>query len=233
MTLRWLHEADGVADPKAVELKVFALQMVYVPQCAFWVGDGSTTVVAGQFSAGDTAEPFRIESEDAITLGGESKKNLGNRDGLGMRRAEDFTSGGTQTLPARFPKGYAAFYCMRHEITEGEYVGVPQHGQLRAAGRVCAPIEVREGPPHDRDSRLRFPAKARQPAGGVRERHAPRGVPLFDVERLHGVRGLGGTAADDGTGVREGLPRTAAARAGRIRLGDGRDRRHDPTRWHE
>ncbi|MBM4020519.1 MAG: hypothetical protein FJ288_19740, partial [Planctomycetes bacterium] len=146
VTLRWLHQADGVADPKAVEVKVLAVQMVYVPQCAFWAGDGSTTVLAGQFSAGDTADPFHIESEDAITLGGESKKNLGNRDGLGMYRAEDFTSGGTQTLPARFPKGHAAFYCMRHETTEGEYVEFLNTVVLDRQGRL-APIELIEGQP--------------------------------------------------------------------------------------
>jgi formylglycine-generating enzyme required for sulfatase activity len=122
VTLRWLHGADGVADPGAADLKVFAIQMVYVPQCAFWAGDGSTAPAVAQFSAGDTTDPFRIEGEDALTLGGESKRNLGNRDGLGVRLADDFTSVVTQTLPARFPKGYAAFYCMRHEITQGQHV---------------------------------------------------------------------------------------------------------------
>ncbi|HUT56974.1 MAG TPA: hypothetical protein VNA25_03755 [Phycisphaerae bacterium] len=122
VTLRWLHSTDGVADPGAVDLKVFAIQMVHVPQCAFWAGDGSTTPVAAQFSAGDTTDPFRVEREDAITLGGESRKNLGNRDSLGIRLADDFNSVVTQPLPARFPKGYAAFYCMRHEISQGQYV---------------------------------------------------------------------------------------------------------------
>ena len=123
VTLRWLHGADGVEDPGAFELKVLAIQMVYVPQCAFWAGDGSTSDVAGQFSAGDTTDPFRVESENAITLGGTSKGNLGNRDGIGMMAVgEDFTSRVTRTLPAEFPKGYAAFYCMRYELTQGEYV---------------------------------------------------------------------------------------------------------------
>ena len=123
VTLRWLHGVDGVKDPGAVELKVFAIKMVYVPQCAFWVGDGAkNSNPAGRFSAGDTDAPFRIESEDAIVLGGDDRKNLGNHDALGMERAEDFTSSGAQMLPARFPKGFAAFYCMRHEITEGQYV---------------------------------------------------------------------------------------------------------------
>jgi len=147
VTVRWLHKADGIEDPGAVDLKVFAIQMVYVPQCAFWLGDGSTTVVAGQFSAGDSADPYRVESEDAIALGGQSRKNLLNRDGIGMYLwPDDFTSGCTKALPARFPKGYAAFYCMRHEITEGEYLGfLNTVGSKRQAG--LAPIESRDGQP--------------------------------------------------------------------------------------
>jgi len=146
LTLRWLHDADGVKDPGAADLKVFAIQMVYVPQCAFWAGDGTTSstpgqfpvgdtdlkrqyhnyihLVTGQFSAGDTTEPFRIESEKSLTLGGQSKENLGNREGLVMLRTDDFTSFVTRTLPARFPKGYAAFYCMKREITRGEYAAM-------------------------------------------------------------------------------------------------------------
>ncbi len=121
--LRWLHGADDIKDPAAVDLKIFAIQMVYVPQGAFWLGDGAKNDdPAGRFCAGDTDAPFRVESEDAIVLGGDHRKNLGNHDGLGMERAEDFTSSGAQILPARFPKGFAAFYCMRHEITEGQYV---------------------------------------------------------------------------------------------------------------
>ncbi len=162
VTLRWLHKADDVDDPGAVDLKVFAIQMLYVPQCAFRAGDGTTSstpgqfpvgdtdlkgqhhgyvhLVTGQFSAGDTTEPFRIESENALTLGGQSKRNLGNREGLRMLRPDDFTSFVMRTLPARFPKGYAAFYCMKHEITRGEYaaflntLSFEQQGRLTAKG---------------------------------------------------------------------------------------------------
>jgi hypothetical protein len=135
VTLRWLHKADGVDEPGAAELKAITIQMVYVPEGAFWAGDGlvaqyleeitwsKRSRVACQFSAGDTAEPLRIESEAALTLGGEDKNRLGNRDGVGQwLSGEDFAARQPQMLPAAFPKGYAAFYCMRHEITEGEYV---------------------------------------------------------------------------------------------------------------
>jgi len=121
VTLRWLH---GAVDPAAVELKVYALEMVYVPQCAFWAGDGSTDRVKGQFSAGYSAHPFRVESERALTLGGETAETLNNRDAAGMdpSNRDDFNSDQPRTLPAEFPKGYKAFYCMKHEITQKQYV---------------------------------------------------------------------------------------------------------------
>lgn len=121
VALRWLH---GAVDPAAVELKVFALEMVYVPQCAFWAGDGSMDHVAGQFSAGYSANPFRVESERVLTLGGETAEMLNNRDAAGMflSACDDFNSDLPRTLAAEFPKGYKAFYCMRHEITQQQYV---------------------------------------------------------------------------------------------------------------
>ena len=162
VTFRWLHKADGVDDPGSVELKVFAVQMVYVPQGAFWAGDGSTKV-AGQFSVGDSDEPFRIEREDAITLGGEGEKHLCNRDGLGMGRAEDFTSGGTQTLPARFPKGYAAFYCMRTKITEGQYA---EFLNTVDSGKQAdlAPIDMKKGRQPVNGIKMVVPGKPGTPA---------------------------------------------------------------------
>ena len=121
VALRWLH---GAVDPAALQLKVFALQMVYVPQCAFWAGDGSTDRVAGQFSAGLSVDPFRVESERALTLGGETADTLNNRDAAGMSvsRPDDFNSDLPTKLPGKFPKGYQAFYCMRHEIAQQQYV---------------------------------------------------------------------------------------------------------------
>jgi len=152
LSLRWLHGADGVSDPAAAEIRVFGIKMVYVPKGAFWAGDGAvqdpgakflpdptgpgvgehwplrgggawrTWDICAQFQAGDTSDPLRIESEDALTLGGTRVSNLGNHNSHGLQLGEDFSSWVTQQLPARFPKGVAAFYCMRTELTEGQYV---------------------------------------------------------------------------------------------------------------
>ena len=132
VTLRWLPPpslgGSGAAsgaelDPSKVELKVLAIEMVYVPTCAFWAGDGATDYVTGQFSAGYSVNPFRVGSERALTLGGETAQMLNNRDVAGMDPScsDDFNSDLPRKLPAEFPKGYRAFYCMRHEITQQQY----------------------------------------------------------------------------------------------------------------
>jgi hypothetical protein len=124
--LNWNHAADGVETPANVEVRVVSVQMVYVPQSPFCVGDGFTATYpneyAGQFEAGMSGKPLRIESENALLLGGEDNKNLGSHESHGMREPEDFTSDAAQILPAEFPKGYGAFYCMRNEITEAQWV---------------------------------------------------------------------------------------------------------------
>lgn len=104
----------------AVQIRVVALRMVRVPEGPFWAGDGGTEALAGQFTAGNSIQPFRIESEAALTLGGDGPMHLGNSGGLNTR--DDFSSVLTRSLPGSFPKGTAAFYCMRRELTCGEFV---------------------------------------------------------------------------------------------------------------
>ena len=157
VTLRWQHPpspgssvaAGGAAfDPAKVEVKVFALEMVYVPKGAFWVGDGSTNVVAGQFTAGLGRAPFRIESEQAIKLGGDTADFLNNRDAGGMdpSNMDDFNSDQPATLPAAFPKGYAAFYCMKYEVTMARYVEyLNMQPSARQAVSVTAKLSMPEG----------------------------------------------------------------------------------------
>jgi formylglycine-generating enzyme required for sulfatase activity len=111
-------------DPAKAEVKVLALEMVYVPPCAFWLGDGTTNTVAGQFTAGPGHAPFRVEGEHAIKLGGDTAEYLNNHDAVGMdpNNKDDFNRDQPATLPAAFPKGYAAFYCMKVEVTMAMYV---------------------------------------------------------------------------------------------------------------
>ncbi|HIP31637.1 MAG TPA: hypothetical protein EYG86_02630 [Crocinitomicaceae bacterium] len=120
--LRWDYGADGLTDEDSVEICVLAIEMVYVPQAAFFLGDGSTSP-QGNFEDALSGNAFQVTSEALITLGGGGTGSLGNNNRLGMLNPtyEDFTDVASQTLPAAFPKGFNAFYCMKYEVTQGQY----------------------------------------------------------------------------------------------------------------
>lgn len=127
--LRWNYGVDGIADTAAVIVQVFGIEMVYVPQGSFYAGDGTTTNVEAQFQRADSAiKPFQITGEGSLTLGGTSASNLGNHSnrndnsGSFTLTPDDFDSTTTETLPGAFPKGYNAFYCIKYEVTQDQYV---------------------------------------------------------------------------------------------------------------
>jgi formylglycine-generating enzyme required for sulfatase activity len=122
LKLRWNYGANSIENADVVEVKVFAVEMVYVPSGSFQVGDGNTTNIQGHLRNGSTNEPFMISSEDALTLGGTANGNLANNNGTGMVTVGDFNNATTQTLPAAFPKGFNAFYCMKYEVTQQQWV---------------------------------------------------------------------------------------------------------------
>jgi len=112
--LRWNYGANSVAYDATVDVKVFAIEMVYVPQGAFYVGSGGAE--DGRFKDGTTNSPFLIDTEGAIEIGNEvGKLWASSTSGYG-------TIGAAGTLAAAFPKGFAAFYCMKYEISQQQYV---------------------------------------------------------------------------------------------------------------
>jgi formylglycine-generating enzyme required for sulfatase activity len=114
-----LNYGTTIADDDRVEISVHAVEMVFVPQDAFYVGDGTSTSVAGQFGQGATANPFLITSELALNLGGTLPTNLGTRNNTII---DDFNAATIVTLPAAFPKGYTGFFCMKYETSQAQYV---------------------------------------------------------------------------------------------------------------
>lgn len=121
--LRWNHGADGVNDNDSLEICVMGIEMVRVQQGSYMLGDGTAGSIAGNFhDASGFSNPFQITSENAITLGGSTPGSLGNNNGNTMFESDDFDNVTSRTLPALFPKGYNAFYCMKYEITQLQYV---------------------------------------------------------------------------------------------------------------
>jgi len=118
--LCWNFTQDGVASTANVDVSVFAIEMVYVPQGSFYVGDG--TKCGGTLCSNMAATvPFLISSEAAITLGGGGDGSLGNQNAGGDVR-DDFNNTMSKTLPAEFPKGFNSFYCMKYDVTQGQWV---------------------------------------------------------------------------------------------------------------
>lgn len=123
--LRWNYGGQGIADNAIVDIQVFAIEMVYVPQGGFFVGDGtpSNGTLRGQFhKGGDSTVPFRVTSEDELTLGGEQADALANNNASGMQTPDDFNIGATQSLSDNFPKGYKGFYVMKYPVSQQQYV---------------------------------------------------------------------------------------------------------------
>ena len=120
--LQWNYGTDGLVDADSVEVCVFAIEMVYVPTGSFYVGDGTTTDIEGQFESGTSGAAKQITSEGSLTLGGGGTNSLGNNNASGMNTADDFNDGTSKTLPAAFPKGYNAYYCMKYSVTQEQYV---------------------------------------------------------------------------------------------------------------
>jgi formylglycine-generating enzyme required for sulfatase activity len=113
--LRWNYEDDEVESiTPATIVNVFAIEMVFVPKGSFQAGDHATSVAAFRQESSDT-DPWKIKSESAIKTGSDDffYVSAGNA-------GEDAT-GSKFSIPKSFPKGYDAFYMMKHELTQGQY----------------------------------------------------------------------------------------------------------------
>ncbi|MCJ8332412.1 MAG: formylglycine-generating enzyme family protein, partial [Lentisphaeria bacterium] len=156
IALNWLRKADGVAADAEVEIRVFAIEMVYVAKGPFALGTGGRE--KGRFfHADDPAEPFIVTSEDEIITKPETKGCLWGAGGaIADMWSEPWMAPDPVTLadtgesegydavwiasqeyarerpdgkeavipppiPGAFPKGFNGFYCMKYEITQGQY----------------------------------------------------------------------------------------------------------------
>jgi hypothetical protein len=111
--LRWNYADNGALAGDTIVIRVFALEMVYVPQGAFSAGDTTSTSSLRQTSVAGSA-PWSITSEGAITTeaAGPNWYYSGGGD----------AAGSVFTIPAAFPKGFAAMYMMKGEISQSQWV---------------------------------------------------------------------------------------------------------------
>lgn len=104
MKLRWNYGSDGINSGTNVDIKVFAVEMVYVPEGSFNVGGGTGTNAFTSTTI-NTAVANTAPSGTG-SLGGQAGGYPTNQT------PPDFPS---------WPNGYAAFYCMKYEISQQQY----------------------------------------------------------------------------------------------------------------
>lgn len=112
--LRWNYGSNSVPDQAQVDINVFAVEMVYIPQGSFYVGSGGSE--SGAFyKYPNSNTPFLINSEAAINIGAVT-------DYLYYTNPSGVSGDQSGPVPAAFPKGYNAFYAMKYEISQQCYV---------------------------------------------------------------------------------------------------------------
>ncbi|MCO5284823.1 MAG: hypothetical protein M9898_00270 [Chitinophagaceae bacterium] len=120
-TLLWNYGADGLLDNETVEIRVFALEMVYIPAGSFYLGSGGTENYS--FRDGNTTNPYLVSSNDPIPLGNSATGML-NPNGLGALSGD---------IPSAFPKGYNAIWTMKYECSQQQFVDFLNHLDLARA----------------------------------------------------------------------------------------------------
>ncbi|MCH5243930.1 MAG: SUMF1/EgtB/PvdO family nonheme iron enzyme [Lentimicrobiaceae bacterium] len=115
ITFKWNYGDQGFVDDDDLVVKVFAIEMVYVPQGPYYLGGkGTAAWQVGSFTtnAATFGTPMVITSEDAIEVANTTAATT-------LWAANNYMVAGT--IPADFPKGYQAFYIMKYEMTQEAY----------------------------------------------------------------------------------------------------------------
>jgi len=121
--LRWDSVADGISNVAipGYDIQVFAVEMVRVPQAAFSINSASNSALSNEFVSVN-GSITQIGSEAPLPAGAIRWVNETGAGGAGNMLAIGGTDyEGSTALGANFPKGYDAFYCMKYEISQGQY----------------------------------------------------------------------------------------------------------------
>lgn len=117
ITLISTTAASAYTPGDQVDVRVFAIEMVHVPQGQFMLGNnklsGSDNETRG-FSDGDGG--YLVSSEGAINVSASDKSPVPNTL---QANSATVTVG---TIPAAYPKGFDAFYCMKYEVSQALWV---------------------------------------------------------------------------------------------------------------
>lgn len=108
LTIQWNYGLLGIPDTAEIVVKVFAIEMVYIPEAAFIAGTAAggleqTPFIPTTINTGlSTLVPDGTDGIDGTPTGGHPQGQI----------PPDFNN---------FPNGYNATYCMKYELTQDQY----------------------------------------------------------------------------------------------------------------
>lgn len=105
--LKWNYAANGIQSAASVDVKLFAIEMVYVPTGSFNVGGTGT-------EGGNAFTPTTIFTANATVAPSGTGKFGGMQGG--------YPTGETVPDSSAWPNGFTAFYSMKYEISQQQYV---------------------------------------------------------------------------------------------------------------
>jgi len=123
--LRWNYGSDGVSNESKITVRVYAVEMVYNQVGGFQAGSGGQNTgelrTANDVSLSGTAASFTITGTLPTVQGNSSAAsptNLAARANASI----DLTATTTASLNTAYPTGFEAFYSMKYEISQQQYV---------------------------------------------------------------------------------------------------------------
>ena len=102
--LKWDMTSQGLTGAN-LDILVNAVEMVYIPSGGFYCGDGASVSVSRFGNDATVNTPYLMNSEN-----GQQMNSVGN-----------LYSPSAPFLPGPFPKGTAAFWTMKYEVTQEQY----------------------------------------------------------------------------------------------------------------
>lgn len=136
--LVWDYGTDGLTSSTSAQIKVFGIEMVYVPTASFYLGDGNASSESTNALHVTDNTTFQVTTASTASVTVDSNAN----DDIDTTPIAIDGDGGI-TGNASYPTGYTAFYLMKYEITEGGWVDF--FNTLTAAQKATRDITAASG----------------------------------------------------------------------------------------